>query len=345
MSKQEREVTDLQEFMSSALVTDMCLPGCPKHMFYPSDSEFFSTLERYVDAGVNFVTLTVGLDHFPSIEATIKDIAAYHAAIEARPDLFHLVRTYADIEKARSMGKLGVGMHFQGTNPLGGDLNMVGLFRKLGIGHMLLAYNARNATGDGCHEKENAGLSLFGRMLVQRMNTEKVIVDLTHTGERTSLEASELSTQPVIYSHSSVRALFDHERNITDSQIKACAATGGVIGVTGVGVFMSEQGADISPEVIATHIMYISDLVGAQHAGFGLDYVADIGELISMVNNSPDKYPQDNPNYTKSEYAFAGPEVIEPIAEILLKENYREDQVKGILGENFARVMKKVWQN
>lgn len=332
-----------RRLMSETTVTDMTFPCCPKQLIYPLNTEFIAALDHFADAGVGFVSLTVGLDHYPSIEPTIKDIAAYQAAIEARPDAYRLVREFSDIEFAREHNLLAVGMHFQGTNPLAGDLNMIGLYRKLGIGHMLLAYNSRNPVGDGCHEKENAGLSLYGRMLVERMNAERVIVDLTHTGEQTTLDAAELSSAPVIYSHSSVRALYDHERNITDAQIRSCAATGGVIGVTGVGIFMTEGGEDISAERIADHVRYITDLVGPQHVGLGLDYVENQTALNTIVATSSDRFPSNDASYQGTQWAFAGPEVIVEIAEYLLRDNYPEEDVRGVLGENFMRVCREVW--
>ena len=332
-----------RRLMNESVVTDMTFPCCPKHMLFPRDALLYEALDQFAQAGVRFVSLTVGLDHFPSIEFTIKDIAAYRAAIEARSNDYRLVQSYSDIEKAVDGGQLAVGMHFQGTNPIADDLDMVGVYRRLGIGHMLLAYNSRNSTGDGCHEKENAGLSGFGRMLVERMNAERVIVDLTHTGERTALDAAELSTAPVICSHSSARALFDHERNIRDVLIKACAATGGVIGVTGVGIFMSREGDDISAERIADHVRHVADLVGPEHVGFGLDYVADTEPLVNILAASSDRFPSDNPSYQKSEFHFAGPEVIVEIAEVLLRDNYPEQAVRGVLGDNFVRVCKQVW--
>ena len=339
------EANTARRLMSEAIVTDMTFPCCPRHLLFPADAMLYAALDQFSAAGVRFVSLTVGLDHYPSIEFTIKDIAAYRAAIEARPDAYRLVQSYSDIEAAVNGGQLAVGMHFQGTNPLADDLNMVGVYRKLGIGHMLLAYNSRNSTGDGCHEKENAGLSLFGRMLIERMNAEGVIVDLTHTGERTALDAAEVSTEPVICSHSSARALFDHERNIRDVLIRACAASGGVVGVTGVGIFMSQAGDDISAETIANHVRHVADLVGPEHVGFGLDYVTNTDALVTILEASSDRFPSDNPSYRKPEFHFAGPEVIVEVAEVLLRDNYPEAAVRGVLGDNFVRVCRQVWRS
>ena len=153
---------------------------------------------------------------------------------------------------------------------LNGDVGMVDVYYRLGVRQMLFAYNRNNKAGGGCHD-EDIGLTPFGRDVIREMNRVGMLVDCSHSGHRTTMEAMEASTAPVIFSHSNARRLCDHERNIRDDQIKGCAATGGVIAVTGVGRFLGPRGPVV--EHLVEHIDYMVELVGPAHVGLGMDSV------------------------------------------------------------------------
>src|SRR5262249_44209843 len=146
--------------------------------------------------------------------------------------------------------------------------------------------------GDGCHERTDCGLSRFGLELIAEMNRVGVLVDVTHAGHRTALEAIEASRAPVIMSHSSPRAVFDHPRNVPDDQIVAMANKGGVMGMQGLGMFLSKEGTDISPERVFAFLDYAVQLVGPRHVGFGLDYIQHVENAARLVANSGTAYVQ-----------------------------------------------------
>ncbi|MGH8319587.1 MAG: membrane dipeptidase [Steroidobacteraceae bacterium] len=136
-----------------------------------------------------------------------------------------------DIRAARKFQKLVINCHFQGSEAVGRDLANVGAYYKLGVRWMLMAYNFQNNVGTGCleAEKNDIGISQFGKELIAEMNRVGMLVDCSHSGYRTTMDAMSISTKPCIFSHSNPRALYDHPRNIRDDQIKRCAQTEGVI--------------------------------------------------------------------------------------------------------------------
>jgi membrane dipeptidase len=141
----------------------------------------------------------------------------------------------------------------------------------------------------------------------------------------------------VIFSHSNPKALREHVRNITDEQIKACAQTGGVIGINGIGDFLGGT----SSELIVANIEYVMNLAGPEHVGIGLDYVVDKQELMDYITGNPDVFPADK---MADFIAFVEPEQFPDFTELLVQKGYSEDVISGILGGNFLRVAKEVWK-
>ncbi len=316
----------------SATVCDMVVPGTSAL----DDRE--TVIPRYLASGCNYVSLTIGSDRW-TLEQTVLVVAAERARYARHEDKYVLVETVDDIIRAKNDGKLAIGFNFQGTNGLAGNLHMVALYYKLGVRSMLLAYNQKNMVGDGCHERTDAGLSRFGVSLVKEMNRVGMLVDCSHTGYRTSMEAIETSSAPVIFTHSNAKSLLPHERNITDDLIMACARSGGVIGMNGMGIYIADN--DASTAAMARHIDFLADLVGPQHIGLGLDFVFYEENFYARVKANPNRYPPDKYPIPQQ---FFKPEQLPELTELLLSRGYTEDAVRGILGENFLRVARKVWK-
>ena len=294
---------------------------------------------RFAAQGFDFVSLTVAVDDADMAEA-MRLIARERRAIEARPEAFVLVESVADIKRARRQGKLGIGFHFQGTGPVGRNLDLVALYYKLGIRHMLLAYNQRNLVGNGCHELADDGLSRFGFELIAEMNRVGMLVDVAHCGLQTSMQAIEASAAPVIVSHGNVKAIFEHPRCCGGDQIKALAASGGVIGLTGIGIFMGDN--DTSAATYARSLDYVAQLVGPDHVGFGFDYFYDMPALIAFSQTMAERFPKEG-GYTRSDAAQMEPEqVVEVVAE-LARLGWGDEDLRKIVGGNWFRVMSQVW--
>ncbi|CAN5519571.1 dipeptidase [soil metagenome] len=305
----------------------------------------------WVEGGATAAAPTVGGSDRAA--ATLKNLARWRRIID-RDDRLILVRSAADIEAAKVEGRFGIIFHFQGTAPVEDDLDLVDAFKGLGVGMIQLAYNVRNAVGDGAEERTNAGLSHFGIRLIERLNEARVIVDCSHTGERTTLDAIERSTAPVVFSHANARALKPSARTITDQQIRAAAETGGLVGIVGFPAFVSDSPRPTLDEFIA-HIDYVVNLAGIDHVGLGIDYyqgqagVADLETAEAMYRSAvasgrwnPESYPP--PPY----YYPAGietPRTLPNLTRRLLERGYSEEDAKKVLGGNWLRVFQEVWGN
>lgn len=323
-----------ERLIRDSLVWDMTLPG----MF--SDLNDIGTLNRYLAAGYGFVSITVGNDSVCDPEVVPQRLSQITATLEQQPGKFAIVRNSSDIHVAQGQGKLAVSFNLQGTNCLAGDVSRVEKLSGLGVTHMLLAYNNKNAVGGGCAERTDAGLSRFGIRLIEEMNRVGMIVDGSHCGYRTTMEAIEVSTAPFIFSHSNAVGVFPHYRNVRDDQIKACAATDGVVGVNGVGAFLSDTG-DASAETIFRHIDYLAELVGARHVGLGFDFITHIERFAAIARKTTDQWPSNDGKPVRFDN-FAPPEILSPVAELMCRHRYSDEDVRGVLGGNFLRVFTNV---
>jgi membrane dipeptidase len=295
-------------------------------------------LARHRAAGIDYVSINVGMDFNP-VAQIARVMATFRAYVAARPEEYLLADTVADVRRAKATGRLAVSFDLEGSDMLEGDLDMLLFYRDLGVRQMHLAYNRDNAVGGGCHGAD-IGLTAFGRKVVAEINRLGILMDCSHTGYRTSMEIMEMSAKPVIFSHANPRALRDHPRNIRDDQIDACARSGGVIGINGIGIFLGDD--DNRTETVVRHIDYVADRVGPEHVGIGLDFV---------FRRGLDDYP---PGFEASQWwppqhsyvgrsNFVEPERMPAIAEGLVHLGYAESAIRGVLGENFLRVAEATW--
>jgi membrane dipeptidase len=303
-------------------------------------------------SGLTAINLTVGGP--ASYDETVRTIAYWNAEIAAHPDVFLLVRHAADIAEAKRSGRLGIIYGFQDTNPFGEDLVRLDTFRNFGVRIFQLTYNRRGLVGDGCLEPGNAGLSVYGRKLVARLNERKALVDLSHSGERTALEAIEASTAPIAITHTGCSALVPNPRNKTDHELRKLADKGGYVGIY-LMPFLRSQGQQMADDLIR-HIEHAVDVCGEDHVGIGTDgntsttvvtpefkkaFADDINERRKQGISAPGEQPDV--------YTFA-PDLNSPdrflrIGDLLSKRKYSDARIEKILGGNFDRLLKDVWQD
>ncbi len=305
--------------------------------FDPACQPDLTNLQRWAKSGVNYLSVNVGYDVI-DWRTTLANLAAFRAWLQQHPEDYTLIKTVDDIAQAKRAGKLAVAFDLEGMNALDGDVNMVNVYYALGVRQMLFAYNLNNLAGGGCHDRD-VGLTDFGRAVIREMNRVGMLVDCSHTAHRTTMEAMEYSEAPVIFSHSCAKAVWQHGRNITDDQIKACAKTGGVIGINGIGNFLGEN--DITSKTFVDHIAHVAELAGAEHVGIALDYAFDAENVDGLVENNSKYWPKEE-YHGPSDYL--PPEQLPEIVETMVRRGFSDAEIKGILGGNFLRVAKAVWK-
>lgn len=307
-------------------------------------------VDWYIEGGVTACCATVGST--APAEETLRNLGAWHRFIGARGDLA-LVHATGDIERAKADRRLGLIFHFQGADPIENDLDLVEAYRALGVRMVQLTYNKRNRVGDGCEEKSDGGLSSFGADLVRRLNENHMVVDCSHTGYRTTMDAIALSSLPTVFSHANAYALQPSPRNIRDDQIRAAAASGGLVGVNGFPAFLGrEERATL--ERYIEHLDYMVQLAGIDHVALGVDYyegmhpVADAAEAerffrqqLAQKRWSEESYPAPPHYYPRG---MSTPKELPNLTARLLARGYKPDDVRKVVGGNWLRVFRAVWE-
>lgn len=310
------------------------------------------------DSGVTCISPTLGvrkpekaegtymLRAFPT-EAAVEDCAKYSRYIAENPAALVAVLKSGDIRRAKQEGKAAVMFNFQNC-PIGDDLDRLDMFHAMGVRSMQVTYNERNLLGDGSTERTDSGLSDFGIAAVERMNDLGILVDSSHSGYQTTLDAIAFSKKTPIISHSNCRALNDHPRCKSDEQIRALAAKGGVMGLTCVNV-MVKRDLPVTMEDYLDHVDHIVKLVGIDHVGFGSD--------MAMTGWPTDPEEKDEflafygKPYFKDTYRFRYPLAVDGLNHEhkwkyatagLLKRGYTDEQIAKVLGGNWLRVFSEV---
>ncbi len=252
----------------------------------------------------------------------------------------------ADFDQFPVVGKLGVIIHFQNTLPLGDDLANYERFYGQGLRMVQICYNRTNLVGDGCLEPGDGPLTSFGRDVIKEMNRLGMVVDLSHTGRRTTFDAMRVSSSPPVFSHSNPKTLCSNRRNIDDEQIKAVAGLGGLVGVNAYPAFVKQGGKGATVSDLVDHIDYLVDLIGPHQIGLGLDF-CELSpqihrEMIASGEWSIQDYPDDSGTYP---LGLETPAQIPNITQELVRRGYPTDVIEAIMGHNWINLFKKVWSS
>lgn len=276
---------------------------------------------------------------------TLSDILRW---IEANSDRTLLVRTADDIVQAKADGREGIILGPQNSDFLGGELGLIDLFAAAGIRIIQLTYQKQNFAGSGCGEPRDSGLSEFGGKLIAEMERLGLVVDLSHCGLRTSREAAEAATGPVIFSHAHPLALSPHPRAKDDDLIRLVAGKGGVMGITSFTPFAIPTTAPGGvPDIwdFVRHVAYVVDLVGASHVGIGLDI--DETNTAAGWAAAQREFPELYGRWSFDDRhlkALIGVELTGNVSRALVTAGFTDDEIEAILGRNFLRVFGEIWR-
>jgi membrane dipeptidase len=285
-------------------------------------------------------------------EATRRDIAAWDAFIAAHPDALRLVRTGADIDAARAAGQVGVVYGFQNTEMLGRDLARVDEFARRGVRVIQLTYNGRNAVADGATVPDDRGLSAFGAEVLERLEAQRVLVDLSHSSEKTCLDALRRARRPLAITHTGCRALADHPRNKSDAELRRVAEGGGVVGLYFM-PYLRLAGQPLAADLVA-HLEHALQVCGEDHVGLGTDggttapddlasYRARLEEEVETRRRLGIGAPGETAEVVCFLPDLCGPSQFDRLAALLAERGHGQARIAKILGGNFRRLMGECW--
>jgi len=275
------------------------------------------------------------------------NISSWIRRFRERSDSLVHVKSVGDLIKAKKSGKTGVIFGWQNASPIENDLNRLEQFHQLGVRVIQLTYNERNLLGNGCWERTDDGLSNFGMDAVREMNRLGILIDLSHVGDRTTLDAIELSDSPVACTHSNARSFVDHPRNKTSDALQLIADKGGVVGVTAWPPFLP-KGFQSTLQDFGDAIEDMVERIGIDHVAIGTDYTQDqtkewFDVLMSQQGTKPSPRRKEYPDTVTHPVGIETPDKLSNVASELMRRGYAAEDTSKILGGNWVRLFTEVW--
>lgn len=342
--KYPSRVADLVE---RSLVIDMLAPlkldFTPNAYSQPltdADAAMFRT------CGITAFHNSVGLGGAGAYDDALQFIASWSGFVGRSSEVFTLVGRAADLDHAKATHKIAVIMGLQNADEFRNPKD-VKAFYELGLRCAQLTYNEQNLLGSGSTERVDGGVSDYGVQIIKAMNDVGMLIDVSHSGDRTTLDAIELSPKPIAITHSNCRALNNHPRLKTDEAIRKLAAKGGVMGITGVRMFVKDK-EPTTIEDIVDHIDHVVKLVGIEHVGIGSD-----SDLMGYDHMPLDQYKQLKAAY-KASYGFRDkidtdgfdhPRKVYDLTTALVRRGYSDSNIQAVLGGNFRRLLGSTWMD
>ena len=338
------------DLLGQATVIDML---CLLTLDFRKQNEWFANPELFTakefapfqESKINVMHPAVGLGGPNAYESALTFFAGWNGMIAGQDERMMRIDSAGDLTRVKASGKLGVLLGLQNSDHFRTTKD-VAFFHSLGQRVSQLTYNSRNLIGNGSTERRDEGISDFGIAIIEEMNRVGMAVDVSHCGDRTTLEAFEISKRPVLVTHSNSRVLANgHPRTKPDEVIKAVGKAGSVMGITAVRMFVKDS-EPTSIEDVLNHFDRVRDLAGPEHIGVGSDI-----DLYGYDAMPADLNKQLRSGY-KGSYAFRDkidvegldhPKRMFDLTEGLIRRKYSDASILGILGGNFRRVLSEIW--
>jgi len=302
--------------------------------------------EKQIQAKLDVIHVSVGT-FMTSIEPVLSEVFDYQCLFRDMAHRIMAVRSIDDIKAAQERRLVGVIMGCQGLDFIGKNVRLLSIMARLGLRIASLTYNEQNYLGSGCMETEDRGLTLAGRKAVRELRENRILLDLSHVGYRTSMDAIALYGGPVVFTHSNADALTPCPRNIKDDQIRAAAATGGLVGVSPYSAFCRKApGQRPNVNDFIDHLAYVANLVGVDHVAIGTDLFPHT--KVKWENSTKRFYPEmvgDAVWETAYCEGFDNVAAFPSIPGILARRGFAPDDIRKIMGANVARVLGDAWRD
>jgi membrane dipeptidase len=305
-------------------------------------------------SGISAINVTVGEvgNERSNWDATLTNLGLFGRIIDANPDVFVRGTSAAAIRAAKAQGRIALVYGTQDTAMAGTDLDRLTTLKGLGVRIVQLTYNLRNLSGDGALEPANAGLSKLGRATIERIEAEKLLLDLSHGGQRTIAEAIAAAKRPMTISHTGARALNDNPRNVWDAEMKACADKGGVVGL----YFMPFLVANSKPQPqdVVRHLVHMVNVCGEDHVGIGTDGGNTRPVIDAKMREAQAKFfndrqargiaaPGEGADIFNWVPGLDDPMRFRTLGQLLEKQGWSAARIEKILGGNVLRLYGEVW--
>lgn len=351
---------DRRIFIRNALVTGLFANTKVIYANTPSDNVVVDAMgeirnvytdaliEEMIDSGLNAITITLCDPKSYELDAYnlgMAGIADYDKIIADNSKYYFKAHVSSDIEKAFKENKIAIYYLFQNSTQFGRDLNNVDKFYALGVRSSQITYNWQNWAGAGCYEENGSGLTSFGHGLVEKMNEIGMLIDLSHAGMRTMSDTIATSKQPVIVSHTCCKELYEHRRNTTDSNMRAVAEKGGLIGITQMRPFMTKQ-IDNAVHFYYEHIEHAINVCGEDHVCIGSD--RDHRRLILTQEYLDELKAEEGGNFDPTMWPLYfeelnGPTRMETIWNALTERGMSSSVLEKIMGRNLIRLYESIY--
>ncbi|HYN20327.1 MAG TPA: membrane dipeptidase, partial [Thermoanaerobaculia bacterium] len=291
-----------------------------------SEADFLKLLRT----GIRIFHPAVEPNQSDAYEASLRWTTGWNRFLGAHPEYLLRVDSAADFHRTREEGKIGILVGFQNADHFRTAAD-VETFYEVGQRVSQLTYNTRNRLGCGCKVAEDGGLTPYGGQIVGAMNRVGMAVDISHSAERTSLDAIRVSRKPVLVTHSNCRALVPHPRCKSDKVIKALAERGGVMGITVIPAFL-KVGRPARIEHVLDHFDHVVRVAGIEHVGIGSD--ADVDAIDPRTRRVRTRYNVLGLKHSRRVFE---------LTDGLIRRGYTDSQIELVLGGNFQRALTEIW--
>ena len=273
---------------------------------------------------------------------TLRNIGDWKILQRENPDLFRIATSAQEIRDAADRGEVSVVLGFQNTSPFGQDYSMVEVFWDLGVRIAQLTYNIQNFVGGACYDPQDSGLTRFGSIVVSEMNRVGMLIDLSHVGNRTSLDAVHASSKPVAITHANPLWFADTPRNKPDEVINAVAERGGVIGACLYPNVIG--GKETTQEEFCKMVVRLVDQVGIEHVGLGSDCTRNWDPTYVEFLRDGRWQPRSGASWPEWPEWFSSPLDLPELSNALSDAGLDDDQLAAVMGENWLRLFETVFQ-